>query len=244
MTRTLALAVVTDVSNLVLEGSIAEAETSLMVLADREGDLILSEVIAAMPPRDTVAILREYDTGKGSVIASLITPQQFLAAVVLEAKYNEPNNQRLVGMIDSVVLKGESDPDDFIDVLGASDGGLLALADYFSDRHEEIEQFFLNGDFPAFSEDHIDLDLLSDHDLLDGEMGADLYQPRIELDEVAGQDWKELAWRLRCDHYEVFCDVLRILRGRLRSALEKSAVASARKAAHETDDEDDEDSVL
>jgi hypothetical protein len=36
----------------------------------------------------------------------------------------------------------------------------------------------------------------------------------VALREVQDADWRELAWRLRCEHYEVFRDVLQMLRAR------------------------------
>ena len=45
-------------------------------------------------------------------------------------------------------------------------------------------------------------------------MGSSFRQPKDNLEEVQDRDWRELAWRLRCEHYETFAELLRIMRAR------------------------------
>lgn len=235
--------IVRAVSGLVYEGDIDGAERALAVLADQEGDRALAKVIEEMPPRDVVAILREHDASRPTVMAELISPQQFVAAVSLERDYRERRHESLRGMINAVVFADEDRTDEFIEALGASEGGLAALVDYCSDRHEEIERFFRNGTFSLQEGDEIEDIPVSDADLHAGELDEDTRRDVVPLREVEDHDWRELVWRLRCDHYEVFRDVLQMLRARHHRALAAPppppAGATGRAGAGE-----DEDDVL
>ena len=208
--------IIASVARMIRDGDAREAETALVAVADKEGDLVLAQVIAAMPPRDLVAILREHDSSRSSVVGELITPERFVAAVAMEAKYNDPTHDALRGMINMVIFR-EDDPDSFIEALGRSEAGLLALVDYFSDRHEELESFFQHGTFSHLDEAPAEVPE-DDRDLADAEMGSSFRQPKDNLDEVQDRDWRELAWRLRCEHYETFAELLRIMRARARRA--------------------------
>ena len=133
--------IVTTVSAMVFEGDIESAERALAVLADQEGDRALAKVIDEMPPRDVVAILREHDSAKPSIVGELIAPERFVEAAVLERQYGEKGHDRLRGMVNAVVFADESRSDEFVVALGASEDGLGVLCDYFEDRHEEVERF-------------------------------------------------------------------------------------------------------
>ena len=115
--------IVRAVSGLVYEGDIDGAERALAVLADQEGDRALAKVIEEMPPRDVVAILREHDASRPTVMAELISPQQFVAAVSLERDYRERRHESLRGMINAVVFADEDRTDEFIEALGALPAG-------------------------------------------------------------------------------------------------------------------------
>jgi hypothetical protein len=205
---------VTTVSAMVYEGDIESAERALAVLADQEGDRALAKVVDEMPPRDLVAILREHDSARPSIVGELITPERFVATVALERAYGEKNHERLRGMVNAVLFADESRTDDFIVALGASEDGLNVLVDYCEDRHEEIERFFRDGTFDEQDGEPLDGIPDSDADLDDGELDATTRRHVVALREVQDADWRELAWRLRCEHYEVFRDVLQMLRAR------------------------------
>jgi hypothetical protein len=205
---------VTTVSAMVYEGDIESAERALAVLADQEGDRALAKVVDEMPPRDLVAILREHDSARPSIVGELITPERFVATVALERAYGEKNHERLRGMVNAVLFADESRTDDFIVALGASEDGLNVLVDYCEERHEEIERFFRDGTFDEQDGEPLDGIPESDTDLDDGELDATTRRHVVALREVQDADWRELAWRLRCEHYEVFRDVLQMLRAR------------------------------
>lgn len=235
--------IVKTVSGLVYEGDIDSAERALAVIADQEGDRALARIIEEMPPRDLVAILREHDASRMSIVGELISPAQFAAAVALERAYNEKNHDRLRGMVNAVVFADEDRSDDYIVALGAGESGLNALCDYFSDRHEELERFFRNGTFNPHEGEEVDGIPVSNLDLQLGELDEDSARDVVPLREVQDHDWHELTWRLRCDHYEVFRDMMEMLRARHHRAAAMPPPPKPKPLGLGLDD-DDEDDVL
>lgn len=232
--------IVTTVSTLVNGGDVDGAERALAVIADQEGDRALARIIEEMPARDVVAILREHDASRMSIVGELISPEQFAAAVALERDYGDRTHEALRGMVNAVVFADEDRTDDFIVALGATEAGLNALCDYFSDRHEEIERFFRHGTFdPNAGEDDEEIPR-SNVDLQHGELDADTRRDVVALREVQDRDWHELAWRLRCEHYEVFRDMMEMMRARHFRAIDAPPPPPPKSA----DAEDDEDDVL
>ena len=80
-----------------------------------------------------------------------------------------------------------------------------------------------------------------DRDLGDAEMGSSFRQPKDNLEEVQDRDWRELAWRLRCEHYETFAELLRIMRARARRAAASVAPQTAVKSSEDGADPDDKE---
>ena len=116
----------------------------------------------------------------------------------------------------------------------------MALVDYFSDRHEELESFFQHGTFSHIDEEPAVVPE-DDRDLGDAEMGSSFRQPKDNLEEVQDRDWRELAWRLRCEHYETFAELLRIMRARARRAAAIVAPPVAAKSSDSDADPDDKE---
>ncbi|MES2942560.1 MAG: hypothetical protein V4772_06795, partial [Pseudomonadota bacterium] len=214
----------TKTQALIAAGDIAGAESALVELADTEGDAALMVVLEQLPAKDILAVIREYDNSKESVINLLVTPQIFARAVVIEKQYKDLTRTHLRGMINSVIFRDDADPLEFLTAMGDLEGGSEALADYFSDQWSRVEAFARSGTFDAM-EDHGEM--LSQSALL-----ATAYaKPKLEQDEVADQDWMELAWILRYQIPELFIEMLMVLR----------AKASAFEAAFGDEDEDDEE---
>jgi hypothetical protein len=237
-------AIVKAVSAMVYEGSIDEAERALVNVAEEQGDRALALVIEEMPARDLVAILREHDSARGSIVGELISPEQFIAAISLETQYREKRHESLKGMINAVVFRNEDETDTFIESLGGTQAGVNALVDYFSDRHEEVEYFFRNGTFDeGDGTDFSDIPATAD-DLSWGELDAQTRRSLVTLEEIRDHDWKELAWRLRVQHYEIFREVLEILRRRRAETLEAAAAAARAAETAAADQVDQEDDVL
>ena len=74
------LALITQTQSLIASGDIVGAEYALAELADTQGDRALMEVIAQLPAKDVLAVIREYDSSRDSVVNLLITPEQFARA--------------------------------------------------------------------------------------------------------------------------------------------------------------------
>ncbi|MEI7445118.1 MAG: hypothetical protein WCK28_09540 [Burkholderiales bacterium] len=231
--------IVRTVSTLVNGGDVEGAERALAVIADQEGDRALATIIDAMPPRDVVAILREHDASRMSIVGALISPEQFAAAVALERDYGDRTHEALRGMVNAVVFADEDRTDDFIVALGGTEAGLNALCDYFSDRHAEIERFFRHGTFDPNAGDEDDEIPRGNADLQHGELDADTRRDVVPLREVQDQDWHELAWRLRCERYEISREMMEMLRARHFRALDAPPPPPPKAEGAADDDEDD-----
>jgi hypothetical protein len=218
------LALITKTQSLIASGDIVGAESALVELADTEGDGALMVVLEQLPPKDILAVIREYDTSKESVINLLITPEQFARAVVIEKRYKDLSRTHLRGMINSIIFRDEADPVEFLSALADMEGGSEALADYFSEKYSRIETFARTGRFDAMDDDG---QTLSETALYQ----SAYVKPVLEQDEVADQDWMELAWLLRYQCPDQFIEMLLVLRAKLR----------AFEAGVEEADEEDED---
>lgn len=234
------------VSEFVYGGDIDRAERALVSLADTEGDRALALVIDALPPRDVVAILREHDASKASVITTLISPRQFVAAIALEKNYREKDGRHdaLKGMINAAVFADESRTDEMLEALGSTEDGIEALADYFTDRHEELEHFLREGSFDVFADEELDDVIAAAGDLRDAELADPRRSGVIDLSEINDGDWRELAWLLRCEHFDVFRDMIERLRTRRRKALAVPSKSASSEALEDDEDDDDGDDVL
>jgi hypothetical protein len=202
-------------SALIHAGDISAAEAALTELVDTEGDNALVEVLDELAPKDLLAIIREYDSAKESVINLLITPKQFADAVVMERLYAEKNRDRLRSMINSIIFRDDVEPDDFIEALCEKNMGLEVLADYLDERFDEVTTFRIYGSFVVLDEDRVPKDEEDDATRED-----QFAVPRggIGLDEVSDKDWMELTWRLAHNFPDEFLHVFQILSGRARNA--------------------------
>ncbi len=205
-----ALALIAKTQSLIASGDIVAAEAALVELADAEGDHALMVVLEQLPPKDILAVIREYDNSKESVINLLVTPQMFARAVVIEKQYKDLSRTHLRGMVNSIIFREDADPVEFLTAIGDLEGGSEALADYFTEKWSRIEAFARSGTFDAVEDDG---EILSETALL-----ASAYvKPRVEEDEVADQDWMQLAWLLRHELPDLFVEMLLVLRAKARA---------------------------
>jgi hypothetical protein len=209
-TNTNAIALITKTQSLIAAGDITGAEAALVELADAEGDQALMVVLEQLPPKDILAVIREYDTSKESVINLLVTPEQFARAVVIEKQYKDLTRTHLRGMMNSIIFREDADTVEFLTAIGDLEGGAEALADYFSEKWSRIEAFARTGTFDTMEDDG---DMLSESALL----GSAYVKPRVEEDEVADQDWMQLAWILRHKIPDLFIEMLLVLRAKARA---------------------------
>ena len=204
------LALIARTTSLIAAGDIVGAESALAELADTEGDGALVEVLAQLEPKDVLAVVREYDDSKPSVVGLLVSPEQFARALVLEKKYKDLTHTYLRSMVNAVIFRDGADTLEFLSAIGDLEGGSEALAHYFEEKWSRIEAFARTGHFDTFEDDGA---MLSDDALL-----ASLYvRPHIDLDEVADRDWMQLAWLLRYECRDLFIEMLLVLRAKARA---------------------------
>ena len=204
------LALISKTQSLIAAGDISGAESALVELADAEGDSALMVVLEQLPPKDILAVIREYDNSKESVVNLLVSPQQFARAVVIEKQYKDLSRTHLRGMVNSVIFRAGGDPVEFLTAIGDLEGGSEALADYFAERWSRVEAFARTGLFDTAEDDG---DMITEADLY-----ANAYaKPRIDEDEVADQDWMQMAFTLRYQCVDLFIETLLVLRAKARA---------------------------
>jgi hypothetical protein len=179
--------VVTEATSLIQSGDLVRAEALLTTLVETEGDHALVEVLDEMPSKDLLAVMREYDSSKQSLLNLLITPEQFAKIVVLDRLYKDDSNEHLRGMINSVIFREDADANEFIVAIAELEFGYETFADYLSNRAEEVI----------------------------GETFAALETENITRAEISDHDWKELTWLLRHEHEDIYNIVLGLLRIKL-----------------------------
>jgi hypothetical protein len=204
------LALIEKTQTLIAAGDIVGAEFALVELADTEGDAALMVVLDLLPPKDILAVIREYDNSRESVVNLLVTPAQFARAVVIEKQYKDLTRTHLRGMVNSIIFREDAEPLEFLTAIGDLEGGSEALADYFTEKWDRIEAFASSGSFDAMKDTG---ELLSKAALL-----ASAYEkPSVEQDEIADHDWMELAWILRYQCPDLFIEMLTVLRAKARA---------------------------
>jgi hypothetical protein len=204
------LALIEKTQSLIAAGDIVGAESALVELADREGDGALMEVLAQLPPKDVLAVIREYDNSKSSIINLMLTPEQFARAVVIEKQYRDLTRSHLRGMMNSVIFRDGADPLEFLNAIGDLEGGSEALADYFEEKWSRIEAFARTGTFDTVEDDG--------EMIPEDELRANAYaRARLDEDEVADSDWMQLAWLLRYQNPDLFIEMLLVLRAKARA---------------------------
>ena len=204
------LALISKTQSLIAAGDISGAERALVELADAEGDQALMVVLEQLPPKDILAVIREFDNSKESVVNLLVSPEQFARAVVIEKQYKDLSRTHLRGMINSVIFRLGGDPVEFLTAIGELEGGSEALADYFAERWSRVEAFARTGLFDTAEDDG---EMISETDVY-----ANAYaKPRIDEDEVADQDWMQMAYTLRYQCVDLFIETLLVLRAKARA---------------------------
>ena len=167
-------------------------------------------VLEQLPAKDILAVIREYDNSKESVINLLVTPDIFARAVVIEKQYKDLTRTHLRGMVNSVIFREDADPVEFLNAIGELEGGSEAMADYFSEKWSRIEAFARTGTFDSVEDDG---EMLSETALL-----SSAYVPaKLELDEVADQDWMQMAWLMRYQCPDLFIETVMVLRAKARA---------------------------
>lgn len=223
-------------AQLILAGDIAGAENELAEIAEREGDSALVKLLDEVPSRDLLALMREYDSSKESVISLLVTPEQFAKAVVLEIQYGDRNNEKLRGMMNAVIHREADTACEYIETIALAEGGIGVLADYFDDRHDELFSFSSSGQFMLHFNAETNANLHTawlmekieelDHGLVFGNSIKD-QRPAVSREEIAEGDWMETAWILRYELPDAFEELMILIRNRAQKGLELAIEAEA-----------------
>ena len=201
---------------LIHAGDLAGAERALTAIAEDHGDEALVAVLNEVPPKDLLAIMREFDSSKESILNALVTPEQFANAAVLEHMYGDPTHEHLRGMMNAVLYNEPEMAAEFLRALSAKQGGLRTLSYYFSDHYSELRDFAMTGNFggvygrPATPDDLEDVphDPSERFDATSIPISCDeIVLPKVTRTEIADRDWKETAWVLRHELPEVFQDL-------------------------------------
>jgi hypothetical protein len=205
-----AIALIAKTQSLIATGDIVAAEAALVELADEQGDKALMVVLEQLPAKDMLAVIREYDNSKESVINLLVTPAQFARAVVIEKQYKDLSRTHLRGMMNAIIFREDADPVEFLTHIGDLEGGSEALADYFSEKWSRVEAFACTGVFDAVEDDGR---MLSENALFSSAHA----KPKLDEDEIADQDWMQMAWTLRYKCPDLFVEMLLVLRAKARA---------------------------
>jgi hypothetical protein len=219
--------VVVEATGLIQSGDIVRAEALLTALVETDGDNALVEILDEIPAKDLLAVIREYDSSKQSLLNLLITPDQFARVVVLERLYKDMSHEQLRGMMNSVIFREDADANEFIEAIAEMEFGYETLADYLSDRAEEV----VGDTFAALDTEDISRSEISDH------------------------DWKELTWLLRHEHSDIYNIVLGLLKIKLKERVipeillttdenDDDAIETSLPEEKETKDDEDEDSAI
>jgi len=212
----MSLPALVEAQKLIKAGDIVGAEHALANLADTEGDHALVVALEQFPAKDLLAIIREYDASKESLVNLLVTPEQFAKAVVLEKRYGDLSHEHLRGMINSVIFREGADPSAFLYAISEVDGGYDALVDYLAERTERIEYFYRFATFDLFEYgDEVKTQAIDD-DLLNLTRDSEPQSSPLEMVNAEDHDWMQVTTILRYEHPDIFREVLLKLRARLK----------------------------
>jgi hypothetical protein len=243
--------VVLKSSQLILAGDIAGAEKALVAIADQEGDQALVSVLDDMQPKDLLAVMREFDSSRESVVNMVVTPEQFARAIVLEKKYGDRTGERLRAMMNAVMHRELTSVGEYLEAISDIEGGSETLADYFFDRSDEVFSFATTGSFtPQFDPDSVAkthntwlMEKIEeiDHGLSFGN-SIENSRPQLSRSEIADGDWMETAWVLRYELPDAFEEMMITLRDRAQKILaaeDDFPVPAQAKFGEESGDEEE-----
>jgi len=243
--------VVLKSSQLILAGDIAGAEKALVAIADQDGDHALVSILDDMQPKDLLAVMREFDSSRESVVNMVVTPEQFARAIVLEKKYGDRTGERLRAMMNAVIHRDIASAAEYLEVMAETEGGSATLADYFADRFDEVFSFATTGSFtPQFDPDSVakthNTWLMEKIEEIDHGLGfgnsIEDSRPLFSRSEIADGDWMETAWILRYELPDAFEEVMITLRDRAQKLLEVAdefPVPARAEAGDASDDEEE-----
>jgi hypothetical protein len=203
-----------------------------------------------MAPKDLLAVMREFDSSRESVVNMVVTPEQFARSIVLERKYGERTSERLRAMMNAVIHRDLTTVAEYLEAIADLEGGSQTLADYFEDRYDEIFSFATTGSFlPQFDPDSgaktHNTWLMEKIEEIDHGLGfgnsIENSRPLLSRSEIADGDWMETAWVLRYELPDAFEEVMIMLRDRAQKHLEEANAAPIPAAPEAGDASGDEE---
>ncbi|MET3118080.1 hypothetical protein AAKU64_002306 [Undibacterium sp. GrIS 1.8] len=240
--------------SLIKVGDIVGAESALATLAETEGDKALVAALDDFPAKDLLAIIREYDASKESLVNLLVTPEQFAQAVVLERRYGDQTHEQLRSMVNSVIFREGGDPAEFLYEIAEVDGGYDALVDYLYDRAEMVEHFYRYATFDLFHYGDDSKVQALDDDLMHISRDDEPRGSSSDMANLVDHDWMEVTYLLRYQLPEIFREVMMKLRARYKASLQLAADELAESEEEDEldkpnnddgdDKDDDEESAL
>lgn len=186
-------AVLALVASQVATGQLNLAEKALMSIADTRGDLALKETVSEMPKADLLAIVREYDSGKPTAIAGVLTPEQVAELLEMELDYGEKSN-RLASLMHALVLAEYPDAEKRIEAIFYRSGPGIFARFFRTEAQatfETLHEYFVTAE-------------------KEKERGA---RPLASSEAMMNdQSWQRLVWLLLQTEENVLQDVLRLMR--------------------------------
>lgn len=228
-----------EAQSLVKAGDIAGAEYALANLAETEGDKALIAALDEFPAKDLLAIIREYDASKESLVNLLVTPEQFAQAVVLERRYGDQTHEQLRSMINSVIFREGADPAEFLYEIAEVEGGYDALVDYLLDRAQMVEHFYRYATFDLYEYGDESKTRAMEDDLLNLTRDTESLASPLDMANLEDHDWMQVTYLLRYELPEIFREVLMKLRARYK-AYQASLAQDELESGESGEDEQEE----
>jgi hypothetical protein len=226
-----------EAQSLIEVGDIAGAEFALANIAETQGDKALVAALNEFPAKDLLAVIREYDASKESLVNLLVTPEQFAQAVVLEKKYADLTHEQLRGMINSVIFREGADPAEFLYEIAEVEGGYDAIADYLQDRIQMVEHFYRYATFDLYEYGDEGRTQAIDDDLLNLTRETESSPSSMDMANVVDHDWMEVTYLLRYELPEIFREVLLKLRARYQAYVKQMKAEELAELAMGEEDE-------
>ncbi|MBC3885936.1 hypothetical protein [Undibacterium griseum] len=233
------LPAVIEAQNLILAGDISGAEYALANIAETHGDKALVAALDDLPAKDLLAVIREYDASKESLVNLVVTPEQFAQAVVLERRYGDQTHEQLRGMINSVIFRDGADPAEFLYEIAEVEGGYDALVDYLLDRAQMVEHFYKYATFDLYEYGDGEKTRAREDDLMHLDHDHEGVASPLDMANLEDHDWMQVTYILRYELPEIFREVLMKLRARYQAYL-ATLQSDEQEVAAEGDAEEDE----
>jgi len=228
-----------EAQNLILAGDIAGAEYALANIAETQGDKALVAALDDFPSKDLLAIIREYDASKESLVNLLVTPEQFAQAVVLERRYGDQTHEQLRGMVNSVIFREGADPAEFLYEIAEVDGGYDALVDYLLDRTQMVEHFYRYATFDLYEYGDGAKTQAQEDDLMNLDRDTESLASPLDMANLEDRDWMQVTYILRYELPEIFREVLMKLRARYKAYLANLQADEFEGSESEPEEEDE-----